>query len=128
MNSFLLLIMVISFSGCVQVRMLPHLDEASTLQSFSAEKDGQHRYVHDADVRFDKLLAAVQSGDIKKYRTKENIVNVFGPAVLTTNVVVDGQPLIQCLYRHAIGSKAKQKVYLYFNAQGQLTHWEIETL
>ena len=117
------LLLVLFFTGCVQVQMLPHLDEALTLQSFSAEKDGQHRYVRDADVRFDKLLAAVQSGDVKKYRTKENIVNAFGPAVLTTNVVADGQPLTQCLYRHVIGSKAKQKVYLYFNAKGQLTHW-----
>ena len=123
-----LLLSVLFFSGCVQVQMLPHLDEALTLRSFSAEKDRQHRYVRDADAGFDKLLAAVQSGDIKKYRTKENIVNAFGPAVLTKNIVVDGQPLMQCLYRHAIGPKAKQKVYLYFNARGQLTHWETETL
>lgn len=123
-----LLLPVLFFSGCVQAQMLPHLDEARTIQSFSAQKDEQHQYVRDVDARFDQLLAAAQSGEIKKYRTKENIVNAFGPAVLTQNIVVDGQPLMQCLYRHAIGPKAKQKVYLYFNAQGQLTHWEIETL
>ena len=113
------------FSGCVQVQMLPHLDEASTLQSFSAQKDEQHQYVREADVRFDKLLAAVQSGDInKKYNTKKDIVKAFGEPVLTKDIVIDGLPSTYCLYRHAIGPKAKHKVYLYFNAQGQLTHWE----
>ncbi len=120
----LLLLSVLFFSGCVQVQMLPYLDQALTLQSFGAEKDGQHQYVRNADARFDQLLSAAQSGDIKKYRTKENIVNAFGPAVLTQNIVVDGQPLMQCLYRHAIGSKAKQKVYLYFDNKGLLVKWE----
>ena len=119
-----LLLFVLFFSGCVQAQMLPHLDEALTLRSFGAQKDEQHQYVRDADARFDKLLAAVQSGDIKKYRTKENIVKAFGEPILTRDIVIDGLPSTYGLYRHAIGSKAKQKVYLYFNAQGQLTRWE----
>ncbi|MDO8675761.1 MAG: hypothetical protein Q7K71_06585 [Candidatus Omnitrophota bacterium] len=118
------LLLVLFFSGCVQVQMLPHLDEALTLRSFSAQKDEQHQYVRDADARFDKLLAAVQSGDIKKYNTKKDIVRAFGEPVLTKDIVIDGLPSTYGLYRHAIGSKAKQKVYLYFNAQGQLTYWE----
>ena len=112
------------FTGCVQVQMLPYLDQALTLQSFSAQKDGQHQYVRDVDARFDKLLAAVQSGQIKAYNTKEDIVKAFGEPVLTKDIVIDGLPSTYCLYRHAIGPKAKQKVYLYFNAQGHLTHWE----
>ena len=118
------LVLTVFFSGFVQVQMLPHLDEAMTLQSFSAQKDEQHQYVRDADARFDKLLAAAQSGGLQKYKTYGDIVHAFGPPVLTQNIVVDGQTLTQCMYRYAIASKAKQKVYLYFDNKGLLVKWE----
>ena len=104
--------------------MLPHLDEALTLRSFSAQKDEQHQYVRDADARFDQLLAAVQSGDIKKYNTKKDIVRAFGEPVLTRDIVIDGLPSTYCLYRYAIASKARQRVYLYFDNKGLLVNWE----
>ncbi len=118
------MIVLFVFTGCVQVQMLPHLDEALTLRSFGAESDGQHQYVRDADARFDQLLAAAQSGGLQKYKTYGNIVHVFGAPVLTQNIVVDGQPLTQCMYRYVIASKAKQKVYLYFDNKGLLVKWE----
>ncbi len=119
-----LLLLVLFFSGCVQVQMLPHLDEALTLRSFGTESDGQHQYVRDVDARFDQLLAAVQSGDIKKYNTKNAILKAFGEPVLTKDIVIDGLPSTYCLYRYAIASKAKQKVYLYFDNKGLLVKWE----
>jgi len=119
-----LLLLVLFFSGCAQAQMLPHLDEAMALRSFGAEKDRQHKYVRNADAQFDKLLAAVQSGDIKKYGTKENIVKAFGEPILTRDIVIDGLPSTYCLYRYAIASKAKQRVYLYFDNKGLLVKWE----
>jgi len=118
------LLLVLFFSGCVQAQMLPHLDEALTLRSFSAQKDEQHQYVRDADARFDQLLAAVRSGGLQKYKTYGDIVHVFGPPVLIEDIVIDGLPSTYCLYRHAIASKAKQKVYLYFDNKGLLVKWE----
>ena len=108
----------------MQLQMLPYLDQALLLKDMGDEKDAQDKYVLNANAGFDKLLAAVQSGDIKKYKTREDITRAFGEPVLIKDITADGQPLKQCLYRYAIQSKAKQKVYLYFDAQGHLTRWE----
>ena len=117
-------LMVFMFSGCMQMQMLPYLDQALTLQSLSQEKEGQNKYVLDADAQFDKLLAAVQSGDVKKYRTPQEVADAFGPPIFIKDMTIDGKPFRQYLYRYAIQSKSPKKVYLYFDDQGQLNHWE----
>ena len=117
-------LMVFLLSGCMQMQMLPYLDQALVLKDLSAEKDRQNKYVFDADARFDKLLAAVQGGDIKNYRTQDDIAAVFGAPIATKDIIIDGKTLKQCLYRYAIQSKSPKRIYLYFDARGQLNHWE----
>ena len=117
-------LVVFLFGGCVQMQMLPHLDQALVLRSMDEEKDAQDKYVHDTDAQFEQLLAAVQSGDIKKYKTHKDIVSAFGPPVVTNNIAADGMEFKQCLYRYAIQSKSPKRIYLYFNAQERLIRWE----
>ena len=106
------------------MQMLPYLDRALVLRSMDEEKDAQDKLVFDVNAGFDKLLAAVQSGDIKKYKTHKDIVSAFGPPVLTKDITADGQAIKQCLYRYAIQSKSPKRIYLYFNAQERLIRWE----
>ena len=124
MNGLFLLIIVIVSAGCMQLQMLPYLDQALVLQDFSNEKDGQQKFVNNTNATFDKLLAEVQNGMIKNYKTQEDVRKAFGPPIIAKDITADGQPLKQWMYRYAIQSKAKQKVYLFFNAQGRLMHWE----
>ena len=125
MNRLFLLVIVIVSAGCFQLQMLPYMDQALVLQEFGAEKDRQQKYVTNANAAFDKLLAEAQSGTIKNYKTQDDIIKAFGPPVLSKDVMVNSQLFKRNMYCHAIVSKAKQKVYLFFDAQGNLTQWEI---
>ena len=124
MKKIYLLLVVGIGSGCMQAQMLPHLDEALTLRSLSEEGDQQRKDVSAVNAAFDKLLAAVESGDIKKYRTQGDVMNAFGPPITVKDIVIDGKTLKVCLYRYAIQKEAKKRVYLYFNTKGHLVRWE----
>ncbi len=123
MNNFCL-VLIIFFCGCVQMQLLPYLDQALVLQEFGAEKDRQQKFVTNVDGNFDKLLAAANNGEIKKYKTQKEIVEVFGDPVLIKEVVIDGQTFQRALYRYAIQSKGPKRLYLFFDAQGNLMRWE----
>ncbi len=106
------------------MQLLPYLDQALVLQEFGAEKDRQQKFVTNVDGNFDKLLAAANNGEIKKYKTQKEIVEVFGDPVLIKEVVIDGQTFQRALYRYAIQSKGPKRLYLFFDAQGNLMRWE----
>ncbi len=52
-RTILLLIFSLSASGCMQMKMLPHLDQALVLKDFGDDKDAQHKYVASVDGKFD---------------------------------------------------------------------------
>jgi hypothetical protein len=119
-----LLAMTLLFSGCMQLKMLPYLDQALALQAFGKEKDAQHKYIKNADAKFDQLLAALESGDIQKYKTQKDVIKTFGPPLLAKNVAIDGKDLKQALYRYTIQNKGPKKAYLYYDQQEHLVQWE----
>ncbi|MBI4310097.1 MAG: hypothetical protein HY591_07190 [Candidatus Omnitrophica bacterium] len=112
-------------TGCMPLKMLPYLDQALVLQEFGREKDAQHLYVKNVDAQFDSMLAAVESGDIQKYKTEQEIVKTFGPPVLSREVEAEGKDLKQCLYRYAIAHKGPRKIYLYYDQSGGLDRFEL---
>ena len=119
-----LALMLICLTGCVQLQMLPYLDQALVLKDFGGEKDAQHLYVKNVDAQFDRMLAAVQSGEISKYKTEQEIVKTFGSPILARAVEIDGKSLRRCLYRYAIARKGPRKVYLYYDQSGRLKSFE----
>ena len=127
-TSFFMFILVLSFfTGCMQMQMLPYLNQALVLKDFGAEKDAQHSYIKNADAKFDRMLAEFQSGEIQKYETEKDIIKAFGPPVLTKTVDIDGKIMKQDLYRYAIAHKGPNKIYVYYDQQGQLEKWELRS-
>lgn len=124
----LLCIFCLVLSGCTQLQFLPYLDQALTLKEFGAEKASQHKMVNDINARYDQLAAAVSSGDISKFKTEEDIVKAYGPALLISDVDIDGKSLKRSLYRYAVIRQAKDKIYLYYDNQGNLVKWESQPL
>ena len=104
-------------AGCTQLKLLPYLDQALMLQEFGNDKEKQHKFIKNTNEKFDKLTAAINSGDIKHYKTEQEIINNFGPPILKSGD--------QALYRHAIGATAKSKAYLYYDDKGNLLRWEL---
>lgn len=113
----LYLLLMFGLSGCV---IVGNLDEISTLKDYSAEKDQQHKSVKQIDDHYDDLAKAIDGGKINQYKNQDELVRDFGEPLLKKSW--NGGE--RWLYRHAIFRLSKDKVYLYFNAQGQLTRWE----
>ena len=107
--------------GCAK---LTHLQELLTLKAYSDEQEGQAEYVKEQDARFEKLLAAVNSGDIENYFTPEQIIKTFGDPVFRREAEREGQVLEVWLYRYAIRFFDSDKVYLYFDDENRLKDWE----
>ncbi|MBI3602439.1 MAG: hypothetical protein HY209_06055 [Candidatus Omnitrophica bacterium] len=122
------LLMVTVCFGCCGCTILNHLDEISTLGDYSRDKDDQHKLVNGINARYDALVAAMKSGDIKKYPDQKAVRQAFGESILIKRIDDHGQPQEQWLYRHALPIKAQDKVYLYFNAQGKLLRYEQEKI
>ncbi len=127
-RTILLLILSLSASGCMQMKMLPHLDQALVLKDFGDDKDAQHKYVASVDGKFDELLVAIKSGGISKYKTEKDVVEKFGPPVFCTTAESEGKTVKQCLYRYAIQSKSPQRVYLFYDQNGGLVRFAAPSL
>ena len=121
-SSFLLLLPL--FVGCVKLQLLPYMDQALTLQEFGREKDEQNKYIKNADAKFDELWAAVASGDIKKYKSEQEIVAAFGPPIFIKSAPSGGKKVRQALYRYCIQSKGPHRVYLYYDENALLSRFE----
>jgi hypothetical protein len=119
-----ILILIFLTAGCMQLQMLPYLDQALTLQALGREKDEQNKFAKNVDAKFEKLLAAIDSGEIKQYKTQKDIIRTFGPPILAHDDQIDGKPVKRVLYRYAIQSQGPKKVYLYYDPSGQLMKWE----
>ena len=114
---FLILLMVVACAGCAEIQ---YLDQALVLKGFSDEKDAQNAYVKAHDARFDELLRQSKEPDaFKEYDHKASVVRKFGDPILCR---MEGA-LEKCLYRRIVKPLESPKVYLYFNAKGELVQW-----
>jgi len=112
------LFIMLGCSGCV---ILGNLDEVFTLQGYSNNKDEQHQFVKETNDHYDALSKTIDSGHINDYKDEISFVKLFGDPLIKKNLNNGEQ---RWLYRHAIFRLSKDKIYLYFNAQGQLIKWE----
>lgn len=119
------LILLILTSGC---SLLDHLDQIMTLSDYTRDKEAQEEVVHSIDTHYDALVAAVQSGKIKEYSNQKEILQAFGEPILIKAIETSGQHQEQWLYRHGLPTKAKDKVYLYFDTKGKLLKYEQESI
>jgi len=118
----LVLCLIVMFSaGCAK---LANMQELLTLKAYSDEQEGQEEYVKEQDVKFEKLLAVVKSGDIENYFTQTQITKAFGEPVFRREAERDGVAAEVWLYRYAIRFFDSDKVYLYFNEEKKLKDWE----
>ncbi len=113
-----LLLLLLGFGGCT---ILGNLDEISTLQQYSNEKDAQHRQVKSINDHYDALSKAIAQGHISEYKDKDAFVRSFGGPILK-KVLSNGTQ--RWLYRYAIYRFAKTKVYVYFDTAGKMVKWE----
>jgi hypothetical protein len=109
--------MLLACAGCAEVQ---HLDQALVLKAYSDEKDAQNAYVQQHDMRFEDMMREAQRPDaFKRHSSKTDIARVFGDPIFCRSA----QGLEECLYRRIVKPMESPKIYLYFNAQGDLVRW-----
>jgi len=113
-----LVLMLLALSGC---NALSNLDELSVMGEYSREKDNQTRLVKSIDDHYDALIKVIAQGNINAYKDESSFLHSFGDPILKRDLS-DGTE--QWLYRHAILSTAKDKVYVYFDRDGKQVKWE----
>ena len=119
-NSILLIFVFLIFgiSGCTVVS---NLDQITTLQGYSSEKEAQHKDVKIVKVHYDALTKAIDQGQINDFKDQASFIHAFGDPILKKEMN-DGTG--RWLYRYAIFRLAKDKVYVYFDRDGKLVKWE----
>lgn len=110
--------MILSCAGCAE---LQHLDQALTLKAYSDEKDAQNKYVARHDALFEEMWREAQKPEaFKAGLTKPGFARAFGDPVFCRQAGV----LEECLYRRIVKPLESPKIYLYFDAQGELVRWD----
>jgi len=120
MKKILLLILCFCFLGC----SLRHVSEIRRVQAAGANADEQKKYVREADEKFEKLLAVIQSNEISQYKTQQDFLKAFGEPILKKESNLPKEYAQRWLYRYCEKMQGSEKVYLYFDAQGTLLKWE----
>ncbi len=117
----ILLIGCLLLSGCSQVG---HLDQLLTLKDLADEQEKLNTYIEQQDKNFDLILKEVEAGTLDQYPNKKKILRAFGEPVFARDAIEEGQELESWLYRYATQYFGGPKVYLYFDAEGNLVKSE----
>ena len=119
-RKFLFIILLFFLTGCTQAKQLAHLDQLMTLQGLSENRDEQANFVDDHNKKFAQLREAVKNDQLKEYPNKKVILQAFGEPIIAKTVMDQGEPREEWLYRYATKYFNSDKIYLYFDSQGNL--------
>ena len=95
---------------------------------YSREMDNHKKVTDQTNQHYDALVAAIDANGLKPYADVVSMRTTFGEPIMKRSLLVNGQPHEQWVYRYALISKAKDKVYLYFDGQGKLIRCEKEKI
>lgn len=109
--------------GCSQVS---HVDELMALKAVADEQDQIGRQVKAQDRKFDLMVAEARAGTLESYTDKTKIVRAFGEPIFIRPASGEGggEELESWLYRHATEYFKADKIYLYFDTDGNLVRSE----
>ena len=108
-------------SGCAKVH---HLDRLLTLKDLADEQALLNQYVHEQNRNFELMLEEVKAGTLDRHSNKKRIRRAFGDPVYARNVKEGDQELESWLYRYATEYFGAEKIYLYFDLDGNFVKSE----
>ncbi len=117
-NFIVICLLFLSTSSC---SIMGNLEELLVLKGYSENKDTQHKLVKTVDQRYEEVKTAVMANAMTQYHDQRAVLAAFGQPILIKKFSGNQE---QWLYRYTIPRKARDKVYLYFDAQHALTKWE----
>lgn len=118
-----LFILTCALGGCAKVS---HMDQLLTLKGVADEQTRIKKFVDEQDRRFDKMVEEAKAGTLDQYINKREFMRTFGKPVFVTMVKEEDRELEAWLYRHATEYFHADKIYLYFDADGNLVRSEYQ--
>lgn len=112
---------VLVFCGCAKVK---HLDQLLTLKGLADEQVAMNQYIEKQDQIFELMLEEAKAGTLDQYLNKRRILRAFGDPIFVKHVKGDGQELESWLYRYSTEFFNSEKIYLYFDPDGNLVKSE----
>ncbi len=107
------------------MKKLQHLPQLLTLQRYSRAQEEIERSVEKQNEQFEKMTAAFKDGSLIQYRSRQDVLEAFGPPVFKREYRHDGRLQQQWLYRYATDFDGP-RVYLYFDKGGTLIDRQYE--
>jgi len=114
---------IILFVGCALLggcAKVSHLDQLLVLKDLADEQTALNKYIEKQDQNFNLMLKEVKAGTLDQHSTKKKMRKAFGDPVFTRPAIEDDQELDVWLYRYSTKYFGAEKVYLYFDLQGNL--------
>ena len=112
---------LVFFSGCAKVQ---HLDQLLTLKDLADEQTQLNQYVKEQNQKFELMVDEIKADTLDQYADKNEIIKTFGKPVYVNNVTEEDQELEAWLYRYATEFFGVEKIYLYFDHDGNLVKSE----
>ena len=120
-NIVLLIAGACLFGGCAKVS---HMEQLLTLKAAADEQSQIATNVDERDRKFDLMVAEAKAGTLDQYGNKRKIERVFGKPVYARKAAWGGPEAESWLYRYATEYFQADKIYLYFNTDGNLVRSE----
>ncbi len=117
----------IVFLGCALIcgcSKVSRLDQLLTLKGLAEEQESVNQQVEVQNKYFDLMLKEMEDGTLDEYSNKEEILSFFSDPVFARFVSEGEEELEVWLYRYATQYFGVEKVYLYFDAEGDLVRLE----
>ncbi len=103
--------------GCSTVT---NMDKLLQVKSLSDNQVMQQKLVEQQNKKFKALLDAVNSGRLQGYPDQQSILKAFGEPIYVQMLQDGGKAKEKWMYRYSEKLMGSEKVYLYFDATGQL--------
>ena len=102
------------------------MDQLLTLKGVADEQTRIKKFVDEQDRKFDKMVEEARAGTLDQYMSQRKFMRAFGEPVYITMVKEDDRELETWLYRHATAYFHADKIYLYFDRDGNLVRSEYQ--
>jgi len=109
------------FSGCAKMK---NLNQLLTLKDLADEQTRLNQHVKEEDQKFELMVDEQKAGTLDQYADKDEIIETFGKPIYVKNVIEEDVELEAWLYRYAAEFFGGEKIYLYFDNNGNLVKSE----
>lgn len=119
----LFIFLIFNLCGCA---MFSHYEQLMTLKHLGDNQKETAKYVESQDKLFEQLLDDMKNDKIKPHMLKNDIITLYGEPVFYKDVAENTSVKEMLLYRKSTEYFSSDKVYMYFNGEGELLYWEYE--